>query len=159
VTELVEADEKIELFEWSLQRVLRAHLRAAFDRPGPTRARHKSLEPVKDRCELLLSTLAWVGHGDEARARAGFAAGAKKLKVAGLSIQPSDRCGLEALDKALDALAAVAPQAKRRLVAACAACVEADQQVTASEAELVRALAASLGAPMPPLLPGQTLAK
>ena len=42
---------------------------------------------------------------------------------------------------------------KRRLVDACVACVGADGRTTVEEAELLRAVCASVGAPMPPVLP------
>jgi hypothetical protein len=60
---------------------------------------------------------------------------------------------LVAIDGALDELAAVVPNLKRGVVAACIACVLADRQVTVAEAELLRAVADSLGCPVPPLLP------
>ena len=48
--------------------------------------------------------------------------------------------------------------AKRRLIAACAASVAADDHVHPREAELFRVVSDWLGAPVPPLLPGQLLA-
>jgi tellurite resistance protein len=42
---------------------------------------------------------------------------------------------------------------KERLLRACAACALADGRVAAAEGEIVRAVAASLGCPMPPLVP------
>ena len=71
---------------------------------------------------------------------------------------PFDQVGLEALDRALDTLAAVAPRGKRQLIDACAATIAADREVTVREGELLRAIADALGAPMPPILPGQKLA-
>ena len=61
---------------------------------------------------------------------------------------------LAAIDSALDNLAAAVPKLKRIILAACVACVLADRQVTVAEAELLRAVADSLGCPMPPLLSG-----
>jgi hypothetical protein len=59
---------------------------------------------------------------------------------------------LDALDAALVTLEKAAPQAKRRILQAAVATIVADRTVTAAEAELLRAISASLGAPMPPLL-------
>jgi tellurite resistance protein len=42
---------------------------------------------------------------------------------------------------------------KERLLRACAACALADGRVAAAEGEIVRAVAATLGCPMPPLVP------
>jgi hypothetical protein len=41
---------------------------------------------------------------------------------------------------------------KDRILAACAACALADGRVTSAEAEVIRAVAASLGQPAPPLV-------
>ena len=55
-------------------------------------------------------------------------------------------------DEALDVLAAVVPKIKRCIVKACVACVVYDQYITVSEAELLRAVADSLGCPIPPII-------
>ena len=66
--------------------------------------------------------------------------------------------GLRELDAALQQLASAEPLALRPVLAACAACITADLEVTQTEGELLRAIADTLGCPMPPLLPGQPLA-
>ena len=43
------------------------------------------------------------------------------------------------------------------IIEACAICIAADRKITVDEAELLRVVADSLGCPIPPLLPGQTL--
>jgi hypothetical protein len=50
------------------------------------------------------------------------------------------------------------PAVKRRIVAACAACILANQRVTVREAELLRAICDTLECPMPPLF-GQDAAQ
>jgi hypothetical protein len=59
---------------------------------------------------------------------------------------------LDALDAALTDLEEAAPQVKRRVLEAVVACIAADRQISVTEAELLRAIAGSLGVPMPPLL-------
>ncbi|MCK6488392.1 MAG: hypothetical protein L6R48_08710, partial [Planctomycetes bacterium] len=55
-----------------------------------------------------------------------------------------------ALDADLDLLRRASPAIRRQLVEAAARTVAADGLVTAGEAELVRAVADSLGCPLPP---------
>ena len=50
------------------------------------------------------------------------------------------------------------PRMKKPLLAACAATVATDRQVSIEEAELLRVIADTLGCPVPPLLPGQKAA-
>lgn len=65
---------------------------------------------------------------------------------------PRDRIRAATLEAALERLDAAAPAVKERLLAACAATALADRRVAAAEGEVVRAVAASLGVPVPPLL-------
>ena len=75
----------------------------------------------------------------------------------GVRLIPVGECGLEQLDTALARLAQTAPRQKQAVMLACATCIVADQSVSVIEAELLRAVAETLGCPMPPLLPGQVL--
>ena len=63
-----------------------------------------------------------------------------------------EECGLEAFGTALTVLEESSPQIKRQILRAAAACITTDRKVTIAEAELLRAMSASLGCPMPPLL-------
>ena len=75
-----------------------------------------------------------------------------------LALLPSEQAGLVQLDGALSVLAELTPQLKRRLLTACAEYISADREITIAEAELFRAIADTVGCPIPPLLPGQPLA-
>ena len=152
VAVLVEADEGIDLFEWTLQRILLHDLDAHHGGAKPPRVRHRSLEPLQSQCELLLSVLAHAGHRDGQAAETAFEAGRQALGLPQAHLRGRTDATLEGLDGALTDLEGAAPQVKRRLLDAVVACVTADRQVTATEAELLRAISASLGVPMPPLL-------
>ena len=155
---LVAADDKIDLFEWTLQRVLLAHLRPHFERVPPPRVRYSSLARLTSQCSVLLSTLARVGSRSDAGLRAAFEQGVSRLPRIEPALLPPDRCGLAELDAALERLVQANPFCVQQLLAACAACIAADRKVTQAEGELLRAIADALGCPMPPLLPGQPLA-
>jgi len=157
IGELIRADRKIDLFEWTLQRILLCHLAPDFEKVRAPRVKYSSLEGVAPHCGVVLSTLAHAGARSEEAARRALERGLGELEVPGLDFLPADRCGLERLDEALSVLNQLAPQQKRRLLHACALTVSADREVTVMEAELFRATADSLGCPMPPLLPGQPL--
>lgn len=158
VAALIAADEKIDVFEWTLQRVLLAHLRPHFERVPPPRVRYSSLARLTPQCSVLLSTLARVGSRSQAELRAAFEQGASQLLGVEPDLLPPDRCGLAALDAALERLAQASSSCVQQLLTACAACIAADRKVTQAEGELLRAIADSLACPMPPLLPGQRLA-
>jgi hypothetical protein len=71
-------------------------------------------------------------------------------------LPPREECSLADFDAALRTLDRSAPGTKRRIVAACAACLQAKEQVTVREAELLRAICDTLDCPLPPLIMEET---
>ena len=152
VAALVQADDTIDLFEWSLHRILLHDLEAHFVRRRPPRVRHRTLASVRSHSELLLSMLAYAGHRDLESARHGFEQAKRTLGLPKARLHPVDNLQFGALDAALAAVEEAAPKVKRQVLRAAVACIAADRTVTAAEAELLRAMSASIGCPMPPLL-------
>ena len=149
---LVEADQKIGLFEWTLHKILVRHLRPQFEPAGATKIAYYGLQRLGQPISVLLSALARASQGDD---RTALAAGARQVPNASVTLLPAEESGLKDLNAALGELAKVAPRERRRLVDACAATICADARVTVKEAELLRAICDMLDCPMPPLLPGQ----
>jgi Zn-dependent protease with chaperone function len=154
---IVEGDRVVELSEWVLSRLLLRHLRERLEPGVPPKARYRSIGAFRDEAAVLLSALAYVGHDDDAGAEAAFAAAAAEAGLG--NARPCGRaaCPPRALESALETFSLLVPEEKRRIVSACAASVAADRRVTDREAELFRVVADWLGAPVPPLLPGQLL--
>lgn len=154
VRQLIEADRKISFFEFALHRVLLRQLDPHFVKQKRPSVKFMSLHPLLPSCGCLLSTLAHAGHRDESGAGRAFAHGAKTL-VDGdnhLTLLRREECGLDMLASTLDRLAQASPQIKKRVLRACAVCIDSDGQVAIHEAELLRLIAISLDCPMPPLL-------
>jgi Zn-dependent protease with chaperone function len=152
VGELVQADDRIDLFEWSLHRILLHDLEAQHGKVIPPRVRHRTLAPLQPQCEVLLSMLARAGHRDVEAAREAFEQGWQTLELPQARLRPAEATGLDALDLALAVLDEAVPRVKRQILQGAVTCIIADRTVTATEAELLRAISASLGCPMPPLL-------
>jgi Zn-dependent protease with chaperone function len=151
---LIHADNKVSLFEYALHCVLKRYLDMEFNRLRPA-VRFKRADQVAAPTAVLLSHVAWEGQDDPAAVAAAFAEGMGVWSAAGApaaGLLPRDQCELPAFDRALQTLAQAAPSLKGQVVAACAACIDADQQVTVREAELLRAVCAALDCPMPPLV-------
>jgi hypothetical protein len=104
---------------------------------------------------VLLSTLVHVTRHKGLGPAEVFAAARTELGVAELELAPPDRLGLAELDRALKVLNRLKPQVKAKVIRACAAVVGADGRIDPVEAELLRAVAATLDVPMPPALSGQ----
>jgi hypothetical protein len=150
VEELVKADNKISLLEYTIQAMLLGALDVHFGRAKPPRIRHYAIGGVIEPVVAVLSTLAHAGHANDDEARRAFELGMKEIGREA-ALRPKGQCSLASFDAALHELAKAAPRVKRPVVAACAACVAADGTVTVREAELLRAVTSTLGCPMPPL--------
>jgi len=153
---LIAADERVEIFEWALRRIVAHHLDSHFGLAERPRAQLRSdPEQLQRALAMLLSNLAYAGHRDRESVARAFTAGARVVELSGDHVLPFEQVNLRGLDEAVELLAHAAPPLKRRVLAACAACIEADREVTVREADLLRAIAEVFDAPMPPVLQGQ----
>ena len=150
---LVKADEKTDLFEWILLRIVDHHL----EKPKPVRTKYYGVQQLQQECQTLLSCLAWIGQKDPAKASQAFNAGIKTLGFTSSQFIARERISLTEVGKAMDTLNTLATHKKKKLLESCATTIVDDQEVTYKEAEMIRAISESLGCPMPPLLPGQKL--
>ena len=151
--ELVHADGRVSPFEFALQKLLIRSLDLGRD---PSRAgviQIYSFNAVTEEISVVLSALAHAASTVDLDARAAFAAGAAQIKLieARLTFLDESASSLEKLDAALDKLAAASGPIKQRTLVAAAHVVGADGRILIDEAELLRAIAATLDVPMPPL--------
>jgi len=154
---LVNADERLSLFEYTLRCVLHRHLDAQFfpqRRTGRVlTSQHKLVDPMA----RVLSLLAWEGQPEPEQAARAFDTGMRSYVGSDHTprLLPREERSLAGFDAALQALNQSAPAIKRRIVVACAACILSDQKVTVREAELLRAICDTLECPLPPLVVGE----
>ncbi|MEX1031873.1 MAG: M48 family metallopeptidase [Cellvibrionaceae bacterium] len=149
---LIRADDKVDLFEWSLYRIVMHNLE-----PSKTRGESLTLKTLSDECQMVLSIVAHSGHDDKAEAQAAYDSAFAKLGIGSRFFMDRQNIQLFELDGALDKLKQLKPLQKPLLLKALATCITHDAQVTVTETELFRAIADSLDCPVPPLLPGQKL--
>jgi hypothetical protein len=154
IDRLVDADGKMDLYEWCLSRLLKRPLSREPERRLGTL--YYASKGVAAEAEKLLGWLATAGHAAMGEAQQAYALGAEQFGVDPQLVPRSDR-SIGELDEALATLRRASPKVQRSLIHACAAVISFDKTVTAQEAELFRAIADSLGAPVPPVLPGQPL--
>jgi hypothetical protein len=100
-----------------------------------------------------MSLLAHAGAGEGGDARPAFEKGVAALALTGgLTLVPMKEIAFPRVTEALDELRLLAPFVKRELVRACIEVVEADGAIQVAEAEVLRAVAAALDCPVPPIL-------
>ena len=151
--ELVHADGKVSTFEFALQKLLTRSL-ALGEKPGAAVVQVYSFNAVANEISVVLSALAYTASNGGLDAAGAFAAGADQLKLleGKLALLPPAASDFVRLDAALDKLATASGPIKQRLLFASAHVVGADGSILIAEAELLRAIAAALDCPMPPLL-------
>ena len=151
---LMQSDRYIDLFEYTLSRMLQRHLARFFDGAGPTPVRYRSLKRLLPDARVLLSALARVGSRAEEDAARAFRHGAQVLPLRDqhATILPLAEATLQAIDHALLRFDAATPTLKRSLMLAAAATIMADDQVTDRESELIRAIGDGLDCPVPPFV-------
>ncbi|MFW5967209.1 MAG: M48 family metallopeptidase [Persicimonas sp.] len=158
VRDLIEADDRVTLFEFSLEQVLLHRLEETYSEDTtPTSVRYRTVSPLLAPIELLLSFLAHAGSDDADGAKTAFAearANANHKRLANdIELRPEERCSFEELDEALGRIAQASLPVKQHVIDAAAHCVLADDEVIVEEAELLRAVCEVIDAPLPPFLP------
>ncbi len=147
---LILVDGRIEIFEYALGALARVYLRDELEPAAGARA--PRLDQVSVELQLVFSTLACHGTEADAEARRAFEMGMQHvLPTYRLSYAPVPGWPA-ALDRALRSLDRLRPAAKGRLVEALVKTIAHDQRLTIHEAELLRAICASLHCPLPPLV-------
>jgi uncharacterized tellurite resistance protein B-like protein len=146
---LIKADQRIDLMEWVLHRLLVKELRPHFEGRQRLPVRHGRLHAVAGEATVLLSALAREGGRAPEQVASAFAAGLEALGLEGQLDRADDPSYLR-LNRALAELRGLKPLQKPRLIKACAATVLADGHVSAREGALLQGIAAALDCPLPP---------
>ena len=148
---LIEADGRMNTFEYVLRRLLRSSLLPGSE---ATARGSTSLAQLKLDTAHLLTLLAHAGvHRDPAHRQAAFAAGAAVAPFdSALEMSGEARFGMRELDAVLARLAACQPAFRKKIIDACAHTVLHDEHVSVVEAELLRVVCRALDCPAPPLV-------
>jgi Zn-dependent protease with chaperone function/uncharacterized tellurite resistance protein B-like protein len=144
---LVEADQKVTLAEFVQATLLRQHLREGAGKP--LRTKFGRLAEVAQDTHIVLSLIAHASRGDAA------AAHAKGKAILGIELPgplPVAELSTARLGEALERLRHLEPFTKPRVLKACLETAAADGAFRLAEAELVRAIAATLDCPLPPVI-------
>jgi Zn-dependent protease with chaperone function len=151
---LVEVDGDIDLYEYCFYRVLASSLRRAMHPSRKSRHRSGKRARVRTAAVDLLRTIAHHGQQNDTRGAQAFRAG---LKVFGSWADDAEydverEFTSHALDQQLDLLTALNGDGRQMLIMAITAVIADDGELTNVEADLMRAVCASLEVPLPPIL-------
>jgi hypothetical protein len=147
VLALVEADQRTTLGEFVQATLLRQRLRAGAGKPIPTR--YKQVEDVAEDANAVISLIAHVSKGDTG---VSHARGKTILGIALPGPLPVSELTAARVQEALERLRHLQPFQKPRVLKACVETAAADGPFRLAEMELVRAVAATLDCPIPPVI-------
>jgi len=145
---LIKMDQRVDLFEWSIQKVIFNHLNMEEKAKSHNPHGSAGLTANHDRCAQFLGALAHYG-GDKKNAEAAFLKGINLLSPKSQSTIPAiEYCGIDALEKTLPRLQKMSASAKRTFLSACIATATHDNQISEIEFLILRGLAAAISCPM-----------
>jgi Zn-dependent protease with chaperone function len=150
---LIEMDTRVDLMEWSLQKIVLRHVDGHFFKPVTMTAHYSDWNGLKREAALLLSVLAHAGAQSQRDASQSFGASVRVLGLGELSLLSKEKIAVVDLDLALQKLDKLRPLDKSQLLKACVISMWHDQQATVAERELLRAFSSVLDCPMPTAAP------
>ena len=153
VTRVIRSDGEVSLFEWCMHTTLERHLGERFKPDSKHPPRNQRRSRLVREASLVLAIVARLGSDDPSDAMPGWKAGVAKLGSSNLSMPGEAECTLRNLRTALAKLECTRFQDRKLMLEACEATIDHDGRTTIEEAELLRAIADSLGCPMPPIIP------
>ena len=153
-TRMIQIDGEIDLYEYCFYRIMMTNLGKAKDPSGRRKALRSRRSDLQASAVELLRILADYGHKDDEESRAAFNTGINTLgSWAQDYAYMSDRqYTISVLDHSLDVLLGLNSKGKESLLRAISATAGHDGKLTVTEAELIRAVCATLDYPLPPIL-------
>jgi hypothetical protein len=153
-TRLMNIDGEIELFEFCFYRVMMSNIDRAKNPTGTHRSKKSGRRDLQAATITLLRVLADYGHDTDAERQLAFRAGTETLGTWAHAAEfQSDRGDTAAvLGNSLDTLLGLNSKGQDSLLRAVSATAAHDGRLSVSEAELVRAVCATLNYPLPPIL-------
>jgi len=148
---LIASDREVNLFEFMIQRVIERHLVSHFERRGFGKIRYTKFSKLLNEANLLVSTIAEIGAGNEAEAAAAYEAGTEGWIG---EFEKQGTTSLSDLDEVLNRFDQASPMVKKELLVSCGKAAARDGDLSNREAELLRSIADAIGCPVPPFVGG-----
>jgi len=157
---LIDVDGETDLYEYCFYRILISNLGQAVDPSARQKHRRGIREPVRRAAVDLLRIIARYGHDDPDEAKRAFNAGVASFGDWGSKYAFDDKSGasVAVLDQSLEMLLALNGDGRQMLLEAITVVVMSDKTLSTVEAELIRAICASLDCPLPPILVENSIA-
>lgn len=153
-TRMIEIDGEIDFYEYCFYRILMSNLGQAIDPSGRRTAVRAGKRELRDAAVDLLRVLASYGHDSHTGSEAAFRAGRSALGkwAQDHDYESDEHYTVAVLDRSLDLLLGLNARGKQSLLRAISLTAGHDGRLSIGEAELIRAVCATLDYPLPPIL-------
>lgn len=147
---MIQLDNRIDLFEWCLYRLILQYLGRHFGTLPAFRQKRKSAHALADDIAVVLAYVAHAGTKNYQAAVLAFEAGitSEQLLMRDCNPEYAPHKSLKPLNKALSALISSAPEVRERVMRAISVCVHHDGKITMEERDMIRTLGAILETPL-----------
>ena len=154
VRRIIELDGEVDLYEYCFFRILTNSLEQAEDPSGRRKGRRSTKKAVRQAAIDLLRTVARHGHSSEEASANAFRAGIAEFGKWASDAEYRDETlqTVSVLDRSLNVLERTNSAGRKSLLQAVGKTVSHDGKLSVPEAELLRAICASLDCPLPPML-------
>lgn len=146
---LISADGQVDVHEYTLSKMLEVMVVDAISPASSKIGGRKSIKSLKAQVSSFLMVVADLGHADLSEARTAWQAGMREAGLKTDEYKPG--IWREVLDDTLVKLDQLAPKQKELLLRAIIETMISDKEINLVEAELLRAICASLHVPLPML--------
>lgn len=153
ITALIEADKKLSLFEFALQKIVTHHLESEFSKIVEPKIIHTSIQSVAESATIILKRIALES---DSKTEFAFEAGWEHFmkldsELNKIDFKEKDIYTFQEIDEALETFSHSTGELKRHLLASVLHTISADGEITKNEVEWVRAIAAAIDCPIPVL--------
>lgn len=149
---LIKANHQVSIFEYVMHRILLMALQGEHASPDQGEVSFRSADALRDDVACILAQVAAVG--THRKPAAAFKAGMAMFTEQKVAMPEPAQCRLSHFDAAMKKARHASPDLKRQMLKACIFCIMHNHHVSVDELELLRAIAAMLDCPMPPLFAG-----
>ena len=153
---LIELDGQVDFHEFCLYRITARHLRQAVRPAAESRQNRVKKSVARQAAVDLLWIVAAQGNPDPLARKQAFVAGLEAFGAWATAAQasPGSAGSVQRLEEALDILTKMNNAGRQSLVEAVARTSARDRRLAVAEAELLRAICATLDCPLPPIFSG-----
>jgi len=150
---LIEVDGEVDLFEFCFYRIMVSHLNRAINPASRRNATRSKRGDLQSATLDLLRILADYGHDTDTKREAAFQAGIATLGpwAQGKEYRSNRATTIAVLNRSFDVLVGLNSKGQQSLLRAVSATAAHDGVLSIEEAELARAVCATLDYPLPPI--------